>query len=341
MPGFITHYLGGQSALKHTDPKICDYIAPMSPLFNLGTQGPDIFFYYVPGFITKRIRNVGTQMHDSDLGLFFVHMADIIKESHSPSQRKIVFAYVAGFLAHYAVDVHTHPYVYSQTHEPPNPKIKEATRHRHFETSVDVQMLYRLYGRQPADYKLWQLISPEKLHMRAAAAAVSASIRQVYDRDINPWDVYRAMEQMAYFTKCLQSKHGWRKRMLQWAEGKTVGSHIISALIHMQEITDGRDYLNIKKAPWSPPWAPEEARTESFVELFEAAVQDAARMIQALFAYMHNELPKNQLALIIRNCSLKTGICDPLPESNWLASQNVGGRKPQGPEPISTPGETQ
>ena len=306
MPGFITHYLGGQSALETAGPSIRDYIAPMTPLFNLGTQGPDIFFYYISGFITKRVRGIGTQMHNRDLGLFFMRLADTLKDSKRPADREVIFAYTAGFLTHYAVDVRTHPYVFSQTHEPPTPKIKEATRHRHFETSIDVLML-RHHNRQPSDYKLWELISPEKLHMKMTAAAAGAAIRQVYDRDIRIGDVYRAMSQMAKFTKHLQSKNGRRKRLLQRVEGMTVGSHIISALIHMQEVTDGCDYLNLKKAGWSPPWAPDDTRTSSFPELFEAAVKDAAQMIQSLYDYMHNGLPRDRLAAVIMNRSLKTG----------------------------------
>jgi len=322
MPGFITHYIAGKSTQKSISQDIRDYITPINPLFNLGTQGPDIFFYYISGFITRRIKNVGTQMHNGDLGRFFMGIADILKQSKSQSERKLVFAYTAGFLVHYAVDVHTHPYVYAQTYDPPTPKIKETTRHRHFETSIDVLMLRRFYDRRPSDYKLWKLISPEKLHMRAAAAATSDAIRQVYNRDINPCDVYHAMEQMAHFTRHMQSKNGRRKRLLQGIENITAGSHVFSALIHPQEVTDNRDYLNTKNTPWSPPWAPDKTRTESFVDLFESAVHDAAQMIQALYSYMNNSLSHEQLAAQIRNCSLKTGVCDSAPKANWLAPRN-------------------
>jgi len=283
------------------------HIKPMTKLFNLGTQGPDIFFYYLPGFITKRIRGVGTQMHEKNLGLFFMQLADIIKASHSPSQRKIIFAYTAGFLAHYAVDVHTHSYVFAHTHEPPHPRLEEATRHRHFETVVDVLMLGHMYNKKPGDLKLGQLITPEGLHKRTAAAAASTAIRNIYNLNIHPWDVYRAMGQMASFAGLLQSQTGKRKYLLGSAEAMTVGSKIISALIHMQSVSDGRDYLNIENSPWSAPWAPEATRRESFLELFEAAVAEAVQMIQALHAYTKNSLSKDQLAAIIMNRSLKTG----------------------------------
>jgi len=306
MPGFLTHYMGGQSALEAMEPMIRAYISPATKLYNLGTQGPDIFFYYAPGFITKRIRGVGTQMHESDLGLFFMYLADFLKNSKSPAQRQILFSYVAGFLVHYAVDVHTHGYVYGKTQD--EPKIKEATRHRHFETSVDVLMLKHMYGHKPGDYNQRQLISPKKILIRVAAAAISEAIRDVYQRDVTPIDAYRAMETMARFTGYLQSRTGLRKRLVGRVEDMTVGSRIISALVHMEEVTDGYDYLNLEKLSWSAPWAPEEARTESFVELYDAAIANAVNMIQCLHAYMQEGIARDELAAKIMNCSLKTGL---------------------------------
>jgi len=308
MPGFLTHYIGGQSALKSVDREIGDCISSMGNLFNLGTQGPDIFFYYISGSLSKRIRGVGSQMHDADLGLFFINLADIIKNTACLKEQQIIFAYTAGFLVHYAIDVHTHPYVYAQTANPPTSVINEASHHRHFETSVDVLMLDRVYSKKPNDYKQWQLILPEKSHKKIAAAATSEAIRQVYSRNINPKDVYRAMGQMARLTKYLQSKTGRRKRWVGGAEQLILRAKIISALTHMQEVTDGEDYLNEKNAAWGPPWLPEVAFTESFPELFESAVKDAAQMIQALYAYVQNSIPKAELSAQIQNRSLKTGL---------------------------------
>jgi len=308
MPGFITHLIGGHSALESVSPAIRDYIAPMKALFNLGTQGPDIFFYYISGFITKRIRNVGAQMHDADIGLFFMSIADKMKETQSPSQRKMLFAYTTGFLSHYAVDAHTHPYVFFQTNDPPSLALKEAERHRHFETSVDVLMLRNIYGKRPSDYKLGQLISPDCLQKRAAAAAMAEAIRKIYNRDIRPQDVYRAMGQMARYEGYMQSKTGRRKRWIGRLEHMVIKARVISALIHMQEVTDNRDYFNVRKAPWASPWAKNDIRRESFVELFDAAAANAAQMIEALFNYMHGKLSREELAATIKNRSLKTGL---------------------------------
>jgi len=299
MPGLITHYLGGQSALEILSPHIRDDIKQAENLFNLGTQGPDIFFYYVNGFLTKRIRGVGSQMHSADLGLFFIEVADI--------KCPLVFAYTAGFLAHYAVDAHTHPYVFAQTYNPPKPALKEAGRHRHFETSVDVLMLARIKNKKPNDYNLAQLLTPENNHKNEVAIDTAEAISKIYNKDIRPRDVYRAMGQMASNTRRLQSKTGRRKRWLGNVENLILRVRVLSALTHMQEVTEDRDFLNLGKAEWSPPWAKDEINNESFVELFDAAVADAAQMIEALYEYIKGSIPKEELAASIQNRSLTTG----------------------------------
>ncbi|MCL2571620.1 MAG: zinc dependent phospholipase C family protein [Defluviitaleaceae bacterium] len=305
MPGLITHYLGGQAAIESVSPEIRDYVAPMTNLFNLGTQGPDIFFYYIPGFITKRIRGIGSLMHDKDLGLFFLAMADRAKES--VADRQSIFAYTAGFLAHYAVDVHSHPYVFAQTHNPPKPVLKEAYRHRHFETSVDVLMLKHMRDKKPAEYKLGQLISPNTPDKKAASAAMATAMREVYNCDINAKDVYKAMGQMAGHTSKLQSKKGKRKALIGGIETFLIRSKVISALIHMQTVSDNVDYLNIEETPWNPPWDSKAISNDCFLTLFNNAIKDAVQMIQALYAYTNDNLSKEELATIIMNRSLKTG----------------------------------
>jgi len=333
MPGLITHYLGGQAALAAVSQEIRDYILPVERLFNIGTQGPDIFFYYIPGFFTKRIRGIGSTMHNENLGLFFLYLAEILIASNGdtgmsaasadaledtiPSKetaqnnfndfsRQALFAIMTGYLVHYAMDVHTHSYVYAKTHDPNISTLQESAAHRHFETSVDV-LMYKRAGHRPNDVTLRELIRPDKLHIAEVSKVLSAAIRKIYDVEITKKDVHKAMNHMANLTMALQSKNGRRKRWLENAERMTIGPRIVSALIHMQEVTDGYDYLNLENTPWSAPWESQEIRTESFITLYDAAVSDAIEMIEALYAYMYNHIQRCHLEKKIMNRSLKTG----------------------------------
>ena len=52
MPGFASHYLFGQQSLSHLKEDQEYHILSLHPhAYNLGLQGPDIFYYYLPAWL--------------------------------------------------------------------------------------------------------------------------------------------------------------------------------------------------------------------------------------------------------------------------------------------------
>jgi len=313
MPGFLTHYIAGQTVMSSAGPKITRKINKYDRLFNLGTQGPDIFFYYLPGIIRKNSRNIGGEMHSNDLGIFIAHMAYIAKKTGSP-KCDCIFSYTAGLIMHYLVDVHAHPYVYAKVYKEGAPKIKNSADHRHFETCIDIALLKLLCGEKPAEYSQWELINAETEHMATAAKAMSHAIRKVYRRKIPSRHVYQAMQHMIKLTWLLRSRKGRRKKWTALVENITIGENIFSSLVHDQEVDNSIDYLNSKHAPWQPPWgAP--ACTDSFADRFMAATNEGLQLITALHDYVYGDLTLQALGKILGNRSLQTGA--PCGEISW------------------------
>ena len=306
MPGFLTHYIAGQAVLNSAAPQISEKISKGERLYNLGTQGPDIFFYYLPGIVRRRSRDIGSQMHKNDLGLFIARMAHMAKKLPG-SEGDLVFAYTAGIVMHYMVDVHAHPYVYSQAHSDEVAKLTNSAYHRHFETSIDTALLKLVSGKKPADYSQWELIKAETTHLIVAAKAVSAAIRLVYDRKIPAKDVFNAMRHMIQLTRVLRSRKGRRKKWMAVVEHLTVSEPIFSSMIHDQEIDDGVDYLNEQKRPWRAPWEVEELCTDSFIDRYNAAVGEGLELVEALYAYVYDGLPLRALGKKLGNRCLQTG----------------------------------
>jgi hypothetical protein len=301
MPGFLTHYLAGQAVLAKLPAEIESLIlADRNKIFTLGAEGSDIFFYYVPGLIRPRTRGIGSDIHNAKFNPFFIHMARLCKRVKNEEQRETLFAYLAGFLVHYTVDVHAHPFVNAHTRHEGATELQETAEHRHFETALDVLMLARLTAEKPADYKQWELIQAPAGQKRIAAAAFAAAATKVYSRKILPQDVYHAMGHMAALTRMLHSPKGRRKHFAAFLEDKTIGARVFSAMVHMQELTDGRDYLNLSRAYWGE-------QNTSFPELFDAAVAEAVALINGLYAYMHGTLSREVLTALIGFRSLSTG----------------------------------
>ena len=310
MPGFITHYICGQAIFKNLDPDAQKMIMPHSQFYNIGTQGPDIFFYYLPGLLRRRLRDIGIQMHKHLFGNFIARMIDILMTEQLPEQKRdLLFSYTSGFLTHYALDATAHPYVYSKTGVRQKGDkaraIKYSVSHRKFETAIDVLMLNLMSSKKPSDYKLWELIRVDSDPAQIVGGAMSAAIRETYSRDVSPKDVTKAMSYMVNITRLLQSRKGRRKRLMELIENLVIGEHLVSSIIHMQNVTDGVDYMNIGHSPWNVPGT--EVKTDSFVELYHEAVSEGYKMIDTLWRCMNGEVSRDKLADVLGNRSLSTG----------------------------------
>ena len=72
MPGFTTHYILGMKAFNDMPNNQLKYlIAKYRWLYQLGLQGPDIFFYNIPILRHRDYRNVGSYMHEHHIQDFF------------------------------------------------------------------------------------------------------------------------------------------------------------------------------------------------------------------------------------------------------------------------------
>ena len=110
MPGFTTHYIFGMKAyndLPNNQLKLI--IAKYRWLYQLGLQGPDMFFYNIPLLRHRDYRNVGSYMHEHHIRDFFECYLHNLSEITSKQQREEGLAYFCGFLCHYIGDSICHP----------------------------------------------------------------------------------------------------------------------------------------------------------------------------------------------------------------------------------------
>jgi len=307
MPGFLSHYIAAQETLQELAPEISKKISPAERLCNLGAQGPDIFFYCLPGIIRKRSRGVGTQMHQSDLGIFIARMAFAAKNS-CELNRDTLFAYTAGLVMHYMLDVHAHPYVYARAYTNGASKLKNSASHRQFETALDTALLRGMVGGTPSDLHQWQLIAAEPKQLEITARTYSRTLRQVYDRHIPPHEVYQAMRHMVGLTRLLRSRKGRRKKWMALAENMTIREPIFSSMVHDQREPSGHDYMNYLEGEWTPPWEGAKTQYTTFSRLYYNAVEEGAKIIKALHGYIYEGEKLRGLVEKLGNRSLKTGM---------------------------------
>ena len=310
MPGMITHYICAESTLAILPDDAKGILTANRQMYNIGSQGPDVFFYYYPSVLFSGRRGIGSIMHVQKTGEYIAAMAKGLRGLNGKA-REAAFAYAAGYLTHYCLDCAAHPYVYYKTgFKRPGEKgstLKYSAYHRSFETAIDVLMLKLMSGKRPADEKLWRLIRSKRKAAMDVADFLGGCISDVYGANIKGRHVYYAMRWMWRTTLLLQSAKGRRKRFMEIAEDIIIGNRVCSAMVHPQKV-DGLDYLNNKKTPWKLPWDDGAENHSSFTELFDEACNQAGELVAALHECAFADGDLEEFLAMAGNRSLKSGL---------------------------------
>ena len=154
MPGFTTHYVLGMKAYNDMPQNNLKFIiAKYRWLYQLGLQGPDMFFYNLPILRHRDHRNVGSYMHEHHVNYFFRCCFMQLSRIGSRQQREEGLAYMCGFICHYIGDSICHPYVYGRIEYDVNhPGSYYHGLHAKLENDIDALLLQKYKRKKPSQF---------------------------------------------------------------------------------------------------------------------------------------------------------------------------------------------
>ncbi len=316
MPALLTHYLCGFEVIRQIEGHdFANLLTADRQVFNLGAQGPDFLFYHRAWPWTKGcgLNKAGERLHEESTGKFFRTAFSYASELPA-KEAKQLFAYLSGYLCHYSLDLHAHPYIFYRSgfvrtgeHETQ----AFSAYHRRLETAIDVLMLDRILGLKPKGLRHAKLIAVNRAEAQVIGRLYSRIFAEVYGLNIHALQAAEAVMDMTGIVSFLQDDTGMKKKLIGWIEGKQNVSPLISSLIHPQSVETGPDYLNLSHSCWYMPWDDRCGCTASFPDLFEAAVNKAVDMCLALHRYMMGEDSLEEMCSTVGNLSFSSGLdCD-------------------------------
>jgi hypothetical protein len=313
MPGFFTHYLCGAKTLAVLE---CSTLRAVMEkyrtLFNLGAQGPDIFFFYRawPWTGSRGIDKTGGMMHSRDIQSFFSNALEHIRKQDVRTQ-DLLKAYLCGFICHYALDCAAHPFIFYKSGfaqgEPSQAK-KYTTFHTLYETALDVLMLERELSAVPYDMNAPALIRITDLQAQAVGEMMAAAINQSYGVERKAEEVMTAIKDMRNIYSLLREKHGLKKMLFSRMEALVGNPGLVSAIIYPTRIDDGIDYLNLSHTAWYLPWDAAVPHHESFPELFGLAVAEGKALCEAANAALLGMADPATVIKLMCNRNFSTGL---------------------------------
>ncbi|SHJ59499.1 zinc dependent phospholipase C family protein [Paramaledivibacter caminithermalis] len=143
MPDFWIHILGGEfvlNSLKDLDWK--RMLEDNRKTFNLGCQGPDMFFYndFLPCIRNKRGPKIGTIMHEKHTKTLFLESIDYLKKNQHRTDFMTLATYFSGFIVHYAIDKNEHPFI--------NARTKNFYEHKLLEMKLDTYFIKKYWDKK-------------------------------------------------------------------------------------------------------------------------------------------------------------------------------------------------
>lgn len=276
MPYNYTHALVGLAALESADDAVKALAAKYRGSFLIGTMGPDPYFgdeMPKPLFVPCR-KPVADKLHTMDMRSIAAELLPLAGQN--PAKQ----AYALGFLCHFLLDTNAHPYIEARF---------SGKAHTPAEIQIDLMMTDRAkrpgVPLPPAKfYRALEVSALDALHTGLVHRLLSLEIKGAFSRSLRKWIAVNTVSfdpnnrKLRFFSKLDQS-------------GKLTGFLVARH-------PDPDDRLNLGHQQWSAPWAPDQARTESFPDLFDRAVTEAAPLLNAAFAAMQSGDASPALALI-------------------------------------------
>lgn len=313
MPDVLTHILCGHDVINNLGKDISKAILEHEKLFNLGCQGPDMFFYndFIPTVKGKRGPKFGKMMHREKTGDFLVESIKYIKENATNrTDFSLLFTYVSGLICHFGLDRKAHPYIYyfSGKHEKDRPETRRyGGYHKRLELIIDTILLkerkslesYKHHAYKEIDVgpSLPKGIIDYYVHALSKTYAPKEIINFVND----------SYKDMKIVLKLAYDPSGVKKGIMKLIDRIVKDDIEYSTLIYPIKVDSKHDYMNTKRSPWNHPCDKSEEYFHSFYDIYDMAVKDSLSMIKAAMDYLENKIHIDDLTKIFPNISYLTG----------------------------------
>ncbi|MDP4120388.1 MAG: zinc dependent phospholipase C family protein [Bacillota bacterium] len=287
MPAVISHYLCGQDALSHMKGNpYFPIIKKHENLYNLGTQGPDLFFFCM----SLKAAKLGKLMHKKDINQFYERAIAFIKTKNGTQKDKL-YAYLCGFLSHYALDTIGHPFVYYFSgFSGINGELsgKFGTYHRRFEATLDTVLTEKLGGTTPYSLNVAKKMNTTKQD-RLLLAEFFNFTSTPFQNSLSIKRYKSAAKGLPLFYTVMRDKYGWKKSFIYNFERAFSYSHSLSAAVHYQNAGhfSAQNVTNNEHKSWCVPWDKQKVQNSSFFDLFHEAAYITKQYSEELYKVLY------------------------------------------------------
>ena len=289
MPGFRAHYFFGDESEKamETTP---EFILNHRNVYNLGQQGPDIFFYSPQAHLFYK-KNIGFVMHADRVMSFFQNLFLSREGFSNKKDLEIVDAYICGFMGHYSLDTVAHPYIHDRAEKMKyrHEFSKSFGIHVQLETDIDNHNVRHFLGCEPIEFHHYDTIKVSKYEREVVGLLLESAIALTYPENMmKKRHIKSAVSFSRTLFRWMVDKNGRKKRFVKWIDMTFFHHDFLNAIISNDDIELNPDPCNLQHREYKNPWDESMKITKDYYELMEDGKDNYLRRV-ALYEKMIKE----------------------------------------------------
>lgn len=320
MPNIMTHALCANDILQEfQDNQVYQSIQEYPRAYSTASSGPDFLFYYKAYPFqdveaARVVHQIGEDVHRRLINDFYIKAIDIIKNENKEETKHLMVSFIAGHLTHWALDSVAHPFVFHRSGE-----LKGKTQfwHFRFESMLDTLMVKQVkklrLDKNPSNL----MVTLNRSEIDVCAELYADIVNHVYETQ-HPVEVFKqSFKDMALISKWLFDPHTRLFPLVQIIEKRLKVDWKYSSHMIIGELDQDHDVLNLSHSPWSHPSDELSLSNESFLDLYERAIERGRVVLQALNDVLFENKPIELILDILKNQSYDTGYSVAKPMYNY------------------------
>ena len=249
--------------------------------FLLGSNGPDILFYYKvfpweDQSQNKMVADFGQKVHTEHINDFFNYALDFIQKVKDPVRKEILTSYIAGHFMHWSLDSLAHPFVFYRSD-----RLEGDTEfdHYRYESMIDSLMVTYYKKKNLSDLKAKRFVNVSSQERRIISSFYQTVLQDVFGIKTEAKVINSAIVSFKNILNFLYDPHNIVTPLIKKMETKpwAFSSHVVNS-----EIDATYDVLNLKKDAWSNPTDISDVSNQSFIEIYEESVDLGVTLVNAL-----------------------------------------------------------
>lgn len=275
MAAFAAHEIFAEEmAAQYFDEAVRSIQERHRGVYQIGAQGPDLFFYNFFMSCGAEKKKLGTRLHEEGAGRYFACLLDEICHAKDSLTIETGISYFLGALTHYAFDLTLHPYVYARVgYDPEDPRGDKNTlgAHLRLEAAMDARILMMKREVLPSSYypeKLMQISEAEEACLMRLLSAAGSRACRIHLKEENIRGSIWCMKKLV--PKLYDHTGKKRKRMEKWEKSWFQDGYLSNFVVSDDLVLKG-NIMNSLNRRWRHPWNPKWESTDSVWELYDKA----------------------------------------------------------------------